>query len=74
MALEQAYRITNWQENLGKDEMPPKWMWHLEWELTAWFEEIERLREEKYGGSGKDEEAPMMRNQDPDVKSRFGKK
>lgn len=74
MALEQAHRIITWQENLTKEEMPPKWMWHLEWELDAWFEEVERLREEKYGG-GDDarEEAPMMRNDDPDLKARFGR-
>lgn len=72
IALDQAYRILHWQENLTEDEMPPKWMWHLEWELELWFEEVERLREEKYGG-GRDEEVPMMKNEDPDLKARFGR-
>lgn len=74
MAIDQAYRIAFWQENLQSEEMPPKWMWHLEHELDPWFEEVDQIRKEKYGGEADDrEEAPMMSNQDPDVRARFGK-
>lgn len=30
--------------------MPPEWMWPFDAELELWFEEVERKREEKYGG------------------------
>lgn len=42
--------MLTWQENLGPDEMPPVWMWPIDDELKAWFEEVERARKEKYGG------------------------
>jgi hypothetical protein len=72
LAIEQAYRISWWQENLQKEEMPPKWMWHLEWELEDWFEEVEAAREERYGGGGDDrEETQMMGNEL--ARERFGR-
>lgn len=37
---------------LPKDERPPKWMWTDGEKLDAWFKEVERLREAKYGGGG----------------------
>lgn len=47
-----------------KDEMPPAWMWHLDDELELWFEEVDRKREEKYGGASEErDEVPMMRNE-----------
>lgn len=49
IAIDQAYRICGWQENLQSDEMPPQWMWHLDWEIEAWFIDVQRMREEKYG-------------------------
>lgn len=32
--------------------MPPKWMWHLEWELETHFDEIEQIRKSKYSTDG----------------------
>lgn len=58
--------ILMWQENLGKDEVPPEWMWSLDDELESWFEDVEEAREAKFGGSStrnKDEVVPMMQNQ-----------
>jgi hypothetical protein len=51
LALEHAYKILNWQENLSDDEMPPRWMWHLDWELEAHFATVRRKRDEKFGTS-----------------------
>jgi hypothetical protein len=43
--------------------MPPEWMWPFDDELTDWFEEVDRLRKEKYGHSGDTESADMMENE-----------
>ena len=51
IAIEQGCRIALWYENYTEEEMPPKWMWHLEWELETHFEEIEQIRKSKYGDS-----------------------
>lgn len=51
-AVEHALRVLSWQENLVDDEMPPRWMWHLDWELETHFIKVEKIREQKYGGSG----------------------
>lgn len=61
-AIEHAYRILNWQENLEEKEMPESWMWHLEWELEAHFEHVATERKLRYGGGGSssdDAEEPM---------------
>lgn len=50
VAIEHAYRILNWQENLEESEMPQPWMWHLEWELEAHFETVAAERKLRYGG------------------------
>lgn len=64
-AIEHAYRIISWQENLVTEEVPPKWMWAHEHELEEWFEEVKALREQKYGGgpdTGHDDDPGMMSN------------
>ena len=48
-AIEQAFRILSWQENLSKDEMPPEWTWNLDWEIEAWFKKIKIERDKKWG-------------------------
>lgn len=75
LAIDHGFKIISWQENLMEEEMPPRWMWHLDWELETWFEEVETLRKQKYGGGSDEslEEASMMRNDDPSIKERFGK-
>lgn len=55
--------ILDWQENLASKDIPPQWMWHLDYEIKDWFEELEAKR----GGGGDRTEAdekvaPMMRN------------
>lgn len=75
-AISHAFLILNWQENLPEDEMPPRWMWHLDWELEQWFEEVDLARKSKYGGAddgGDEESVPMVRNEDPELKRRFGR-
>lgn len=48
-AIEHALRILSWQENLPSDEMPPRWMWNLEWELDIHFKKVDKQRKIKYG-------------------------
>ena len=48
---EQAFRILSWQENLPRDEMPPLWMWPLDWEIENWFKKLDQERDSKYGTS-----------------------
>lgn len=46
------------------EEMPPKWMWHLEDELEFWFEDVDMKRKAKNGGDDSgDEWSPMMANE-----------
>lgn len=74
LAIDHGYKILSWQENLTEEEMPPRWMWHLDWELEIHFEELDAIRRAKYGSSSDDrEEVPMMKNDDPALKERFGK-
>lgn len=54
-ALDHALRILSWQENLSGDEMPPVWMWPLDWEISNHFEIVESRRKAKYNISSNDE-------------------
>lgn len=47
--MNHALLILSWQENLPSDEMPPYWMWHLDWEIEEWFTKVQRKRDAKYG-------------------------
>lgn len=63
VAIQHASVVLSWLKNLPKEEQPPQWMWHLNAETTAWFDEIEMIREAKYGGQGgSDDEVVMERN------------
>lgn len=48
-AIEHSFKIISWQQNLGSDEMPPIWMWHLDWEIEEWFKRVKIERERKWG-------------------------
>lgn len=50
--------ILDWQanQNLSTEDMPPRWMWHLDHELVAWFDRLKSAR----GG-----DAGMDKNEDP---------
>lgn len=69
MAIEHAFRVCDWQENLVADEMPPQWMWPFDEELSHWFEEVDRKRKKKYGGGDESEaednniDGPSMDNE-----------
>lgn len=64
LAINHANRVSDWQENLGNEEMPPSWMWPYEDELESWFEEVERTRKERYGGGGGGgDDVPMVANE-----------
>lgn len=48
-ALDHAFMVLYWRKNLGEDETPPEWMWHLDWEIEAWFKKVKIERERKWG-------------------------
>lgn len=50
-ALDQAIRVCSWMENLPSDEMPPSWMWPLDWELKTHFDRVKEERDRKFGSS-----------------------
>ncbi len=56
--LNHALTIISWQENLPSDEMPPYWMWHLDWEIEDWFNTVKRKRDAKYGNTSTEEVEP----------------
>ncbi len=73
-AIDHGYKVISWQENMSEEEVPPRWMWHLDWELEAWFEEVDAARKAKYGGDSDDrEEVPLIKNDDPALRERFGR-
>lgn len=49
MAIDHAQRILDWQENLASEDMPPQWMWPLDHELIAWFDDVRRRHEARHG-------------------------
>ena len=49
-----ALQIISWQENLDKDEMPPYWKWHLDWEIEEHFIGVRNARALKYGTADAD--------------------
>lgn len=66
MAISHAERICDWYEHMSAEEMPPSWMWHLDDELEAHFDEVERKRKEKFGGGSSDDDeidGPVMQNE-----------
>lgn len=68
-ALNHAIRINQWQENLPSDETPPRWMWHLDWELEDFFLDLDAKRQQKYGSA---EESTAM--EENEYASRFKSK
>ena len=54
-AIDHALLICAWKENLSPDEMPKRWMWHLDWELEDWFKIVQSRRDSKYGGKEEQE-------------------
>lgn len=55
LAIDHSLRILSWQENLMEDEMPPKWMWHLDSELQTHFEILKEKRSAPVSGSSSDQ-------------------
>jgi hypothetical protein len=55
-----------WQENLPNKEMPPKWMWALDDELTRHFDWVQRQRDDPNDDRDDDEPrsvGPMLQNE-----------
>lgn len=65
-ALSHANTVLGWSEFLGKDEIPPEWMWPFSDELNEWFKEVQIAREKKYNVSsdndGDDEDYDYLEN------------
>lgn len=55
-AIEHGCRVQDWQENMVPDEVPPRWMWHLDHELKEWFENLEWERKNRYSNRDDDDE------------------
>lgn len=53
----------SWQENLIGDDMPPRWMWHLDEELGDWFDDVKARHDSEHGGRDGDEEVEMWDNE-----------
>jgi hypothetical protein len=41
MVVEHAIRILAWHEHRPSAEIPPRWKWHLDHEIRAWFDRID---------------------------------
>lgn len=58
------FKILSWYENLPGHEIPPQWMWALDWEVEDWFLEIDRIRSGAMGAGVEDrEEVDMTPNE-----------
>lgn len=55
-AIRSAMVFLSWQENLPREEIPPRKIWLDGEALEAWFERVEKLREDKTKGTNKPEE------------------
>jgi len=66
VAIEQAVRICSWLESFPADEVPPRWMWHLDWKVDDWFKEVDRRRDAKFKGSQSSEHEAAWREMDED--------
>lgn len=56
-AINHSLMICSWRENATEDaDIPPRWMWHLDWELTEFFKELKAKKDAKYSSSSNDEQ------------------
>lgn len=55
-------------DELAKDERPPRKIWLDEQALKAWFDQVEKDREKKYGGKGKGGADEIMEGEPVDNK------
>jgi hypothetical protein len=63
VAIDQSFKILSWYENLESSEIPPSWMWPLDWELEDWFFEVDLHRQGKFtDGADNREQVSMMQN------------
>lgn len=60
--MDHALSVLNWQENLLPNDLPPRWMWHLDHELERWFDAIKAERDRPMSSPSGEREAPMMIN------------
>lgn len=49
MAVSHADHILQLQENLDRDEMPPRWMWPFVDEMNEWIDRVQSDRRNKSG-------------------------
>jgi hypothetical protein len=54
--------ILGWYANLPRKSIPPEWMWHLDYELERWFDDLDLASGKTPSADDDDGEAPMMRN------------
>jgi hypothetical protein len=71
-AIDHALLILNWRENaMEQDDIPPKWMWHLDWEIKEHFEQVEIRRKAKFGNNGDSSEEAEDEWEDNAYAARF---
>lgn len=62
MAVRHADEILWWQENLPHEDVPPRWSWHLPWDLDRHFKDLDakRLNPQRHDDR---EQVPMVENE-----------
>lgn len=57
--------IIYWQENLPEKELPPRWMWALDEDLSEHFDRIKAQRDNPNANDDSDDQpgAPMLINE-----------
>ena len=67
-AIDHALLVLNWHENsIDKEEIPPQWMWHLDWELKDWWKKVEERRKDKYSGHDDSEKKAILEDREENV-------
>lgn len=55
--------ILGWQENLVREEQPPRWMWAFDEELEVWFDRVDQQRNTDRNSSAESGGGGMMQNE-----------
>lgn len=55
IAVDHAFRVISWLDNLPEDEMPPEWMWPYDNLINEWFERVKANRKD-----GRDSSDPPL--------------
>ena len=62
MAVRHADEILWWHENLSTEDVPPRWTWHLPWELDEHFKALDARRNSTTPADTR-EQVPLVDNE-----------